>query len=65
MARSWEEHRKCAIWPPTIILALQAFTQEEELVMLSLKTLATFNMKGMVMLPFVRNVVIEYLKIQV
>ena len=37
-------------------------TQEEELVMLSLKTLATFNMKGMVMLPFVRNVIIEYLK---
>ena len=46
-----------------IILGTASFpSQEEELVMLSLKTLATFNMKGMVMLPFVRNVIIEYLK---
>ena len=33
-----------------------------ELALLALKTLATFNMKGLVLLPFVRNVISEYLK---
>ncbi len=37
-------------------------TQEGQLALLALKTLATFNMKGLVLLPFVRNVISEYLK---
>ena len=36
--------------------------QDTEMVMLALKTLATFNTKGLVLLLFVRNVVSEYLK---
>ena len=36
--------------------------QDGELALLALKTLATFNMKGLVLLPFVRNVISEYLK---
>jgi phosphatidylinositol kinase/protein kinase (PI-3 family) len=35
---------------------------EAAIVILALKTLATFNMKGLILLPFVRNVVSEYLK---